>query len=486
MDTPLRVLLVENSEDDALLIVGELTRGGYRPLPTRVDTPAAMRAALARQAYDIIIADYVMPQFSGLEALKIVQEAKLDLPLIVVSGKISEEVAVEAMRAGAHDYILKNNLARLIPVITRELREVAARRERFRAERELRLSEERFAKTFNASPALMAIVSADGYFININNSFLDATGYNYEDVIGHTPWELNFWSDSESRTRFSQIMLELNSVRNLEISFSSKPGKVRVGLLSTEPTELNGEQCLILTINDITEFKQIEVELARLDRLNLVGEIAAGIGHEIRNPMTIVRGFLQVLSGKEECLHYKEYYTLMIEELDRANSIIAEFLALARNKTVNLKLHNLNTTINTLNPLIIADAMMQGKFIQLELGEVPDILLDEKEIRQLVLNLVRNGLEAMGPGGKLTIKTSTGGSSLILSVQDEGRGIPGEFLDKLGTPFFTTKDNGTGLGLATCYRVASRHNAAIRVDTGVRGTTFYVEFKAPCFPAPLS
>ena len=170
--------------------------------------------------------------------------------------------------------------------------------------------------------------------------------------------------------------------------------------------------------------------MARLAQLNLVGEMAAGIAHEIRNPMTSVRGFLQLLGDKEECSRYKNYFDMMISELDRANSIITEFLTLARNKAMLLKKQNLVTIIRTLLPLLQKEGIKTDKYIQADLEEVPDLLLDEDEIRQLIINLVRNGLEAMPPGGKVIIRTYTEDNEVVFSVQDEGKGISAEVLEK--------------------------------------------------------
>lgn len=225
--------------------------------------------------------------------------------------------------------------------------------------------------------------------------------------------------------------------------------------------------------------EEMEKEMARLDRMNLIGEMAAGIGHEIRNPMTTVRGFLQLMEGKERYAQDRRFLTLMIGELDRANAIITEFLSLARNKAADLKERDLNSIIESLFPLIQADALIAEKNIEKDLVELPVLLLDEKEIRQLILNLVRNGLEAMAAGGKLTIRTALIGEEAVLAIQDEGAGIEGEVLDKIGAPFFTTKDTGTGLGLAVCYSIANRHKAEINVETSPAGTTFYVRFKPP-------
>ncbi|KCZ71443.1 bacteriophytochrome (light-regulated signal transduction histidine kinase) [Candidatus Methanoperedens nitroreducens] len=144
MGTQLRVLIVEDSENDALLVVRELRRGGYDPVFERVDTAEAMREALEKKTWDVIIADYIMPHFSGLEALRVLQRGGLDLPFIIISGRIGEDIAVDAMRAGAHDYIIKGNLTRLIPAIEREMHEAEVRRERKRALEELRESEARY------------------------------------------------------------------------------------------------------------------------------------------------------------------------------------------------------------------------------------------------------------------------------------------------------------------------------------------------------
>jgi signal transduction histidine kinase len=136
MSVPLRILIVEDSEDDAVLMLLELRRNGYEPTSERVDSAEAMSAALDRQTWDLILSDYAMPHFSMSAALTMVQEKGLDLPFIVVSGAIGEEAAVAAMRAGAHDYVMKGNIARLAPAVERELREAEMRRERKRAEQE--------------------------------------------------------------------------------------------------------------------------------------------------------------------------------------------------------------------------------------------------------------------------------------------------------------------------------------------------------------
>lgn len=214
-----------------------------------------------------------------------------------------------------------------------------------------------------------------------------------------------------------------------------------------------------------------------MERLDLVGQMAVGIGHEIRNPMTTVRGFLQLLGEKEEFTEFKGYCELMIEELDRANAIITEFIGLAKNKVVYLQPLSMNRLIENLYPLIQADAIASNKDIIVDLQDTEVLLLDEQEIYQLIFNLVRNGMEAMSAGGKLTIRTFMDGEDAVLAVGDEGSGIKTKDLEKMGTPFFTTKENRIGMGLATCFSISARHNAAIQIDTSPSGTTFFVRFK---------
>jgi two-component system, sporulation sensor kinase E len=344
-------------------------------------------------------------------------------------------------------------------------------------EEALRTSEERFNKAFNHSPVLMSIISMKNQrFIDANESWLNVMGYKREEVVNHTIYDRNI---KENIILYEKIRKSKDQwpIKNMEITFYTKTGEKKTGLFSGEVISLGDESCFLSIIQDITEKVQYAKEMARLDRLNLVGEMAAGIGHEIRNPMTSVRGFLQIFYGRNEFTPYKQHLKLMIDELDRANAIITEFLSLAKNKVVDQTKQNLNHIIQALSPLITADGMVTDKYIDFELNDIPDIALDDKEIRQLILNLVRNGFEAMSPGDKMKIKTFREGQEVVLAVRDPGKGIEPDIMDKLGTPFFTTKDNGTGLGLAMCYSIAARHNAKIEVKTSPAGTTFLVKFQ---------
>ena len=192
-----------------------------------------------------------------------------------------------------------------------------------------------------------------------------------------------------------------------------------------------------------------------------------------------MRGFLQLFQNKKEYAHHKELFDIIIEELDRANLIISEFLSLAINKIIDLSHGFLDEIILNISPLIRANAIRESKEFLLELRKTSQILIDENEIRQCIFNFSRNALEAMAAGGTLTISTYEQDDKVVLSVKDTGTGIPPEIADKLGTPFITTKEKGTGLGLPICYKIAERHNATIEVETGPTGTTFFVYFPLP-------
>ena len=271
---------------------------------------------------------------------------------------------------------------------------------------DLRLSKEHFYKIFQSSPCLIEIRSmTEGRYLDVNTSWLKFTGYSAEEVIGLQEEVLPAGHKE--------------SPQNEKIHYQTKSGEKRQGLLATEIIEVKGESFILSVVTDVTELEQLGAKMARLDRLNLIGEMAAGIAHEIRNPMTTVKGFLE-LSKKNIDNLSNQYIDLMLSELDRANSIISEFLNLAKNKQSNKKLQRLNPIIEGLYPLIRAEALLTDKTVSLMLSEVPRLYIDEKEISQLILNLSLNGLESMTAGRELTIKTYLDGQDVVLEIQDQG------------------------------------------------------------------
>ena len=352
--------------------------------------------------------------------------------------------------------------------------------ERNKTQQALLESIQQFKTLAENAPYIISRVNQKLQYSYINPLITMLTGIPHENFIGKTATQAGLrkaWTESMDHAVLRTF--STGKACSFESTFSKHNGEQLFYLCHAIPefSQDGTVQSVLRISSDITTQRNLEKKLARLDRLHMVGEMAAGMGHEVRNPLTTVRGFLQMLKNKNQYSHHTRYFTIMIEELDRANSIITEFLSLAKNKAINKQAQDLNAVLLILVPLLKADALVTNKYINLELFEnLPKLLLDETEIRQLILNLVHNGLEAMTTTGTLTIRTFIDGNAVILAIEDEGTGMTPDILEKIGTPFFTTKDHGTGLGLAICYNIAHRHNATIEPQVHATGTTFFVRF----------
>jgi len=278
MGIPLRVLIVEDSEDDAALLERELRHGGYEPVTKRVETAKAMSAELKRQEWDIVISDYVMPKFSGLEALKVLKDSGLDLPFIIISGKIGEETAVEAMKAGAHDYIMKDRLARLIPAIQRELKEASIRRERMLAEDALREQ----AQIIDQIHDSVISTDLDGHVTSWNQGAERLFGYSAKQALGK---HISFVYPEDQHEFLQQEVikpLKKKGEHEIEVRMRRKSGEDFYAHLSLSLLR-SGDGSVIGMIGysmDITErkraedmlrqtTKQLEIEREALERKNI-------------------------------------------------------------------------------------------------------------------------------------------------------------------------------------------------------------------------
>ncbi|MFD5023129.1 nitrogen regulation protein NR(II) [Paenibacillus sp. NPDC058367] len=234
---------------------------------------------------------------------------------------------------------------------------------------------------------------------------------------------------------------------------------------------------VVLIAQDITDEVKLRSELDHVERLSLVGQMAAGITHEIRNPMAVVRGFLQLMREKSSD-DLDSYYQIVLEELDRANSIINDFLSLAQSRISDKEKVLLHRVIEEVSPLLWADANLRGQSVELKLNaSIHELELNVREIKQLILNLGRNGMEAMGSKGILTLETHSTQEQVELIVRDRGIGMSDSQREKLFSPFFTTKREGTGLGLSLCLSIVERHNGKITVDSVEgEGTVFTISF----------
>ncbi len=330
------------------------------------------------------------------------------------------------------------------------------------------------------SQDMIAIVECERLtFLDANRSLLDRMGWCREDIIGHSILEPGLLSpDYDELTYMRTALNENNGPVNMTFHpRTSHQQRLELGL-SYFPARYRALDCWLFYFHDLSHQYRPQQELTHLDRLRRLGEMAAVVGHEVRNPMTTVRGFLQMLQMQDPSSESIPYFSLMIEELDRANDIISEFLGMARPNQPDLCRKSLSAIVSALQPMLRALALSKDLNLQLFLDDEArdELMLDESEVRQLIINLACNGLDAMRPPGTLTISTRREGTEMVLAVRDQGVGIAADVLESINVPFFTTKPGGTGLGLPVCYRIAARHGACIEVSTGPEGTTFYVRF----------
>lgn len=264
---PLRVLIVEDAEDDALLLVRTLRQAGYDLACEQVDTGEAMAAALTEREWDVVISDYSMPNFSALAALEVLKQSGLDIPFIVLSGNIGEETAVESMRAGAHDYVMKGHTARLLPAIDRELREAASRRQRRRAEETLLESEQRFRSIFLNAITGMATLSADGRFLQVNPAFCKMLQCSETELVGKFTYDFTHPSDiALTRRLFSEAAAGQRQAVDYEKRFLCKNGDTLWAHVSTCWLYDDQQQvtyCISL-VHDITPHLQAQQEIRQL------------------------------------------------------------------------------------------------------------------------------------------------------------------------------------------------------------------------------
>lgn len=264
---PLRALIVEDFEDDALLLVRSLQQAGYDLTFKQVDTAEAMAAALNEQTWDLVVSDYSMPGFSALEALQVLKQSGFDIPFIVLSGNIGEETAVESMRAGAHDYVMKGNTARLLPAIDRELREATGRRQRRRAEETLLESEQRFRSIFLNAITGMVTLSAEGQFLQVNPAFCKMLQRSEAELIGKSTFDFTHPSDvALTRRLFREASVGQRQSVDYEKRFLCKDGETLWAHVTT--TWLFDEQqrvtyCISL-VHDITPHLQAQQEIRQL------------------------------------------------------------------------------------------------------------------------------------------------------------------------------------------------------------------------------
>lgn len=347
--------------------------------------------------------------------------------------------------------------------------------DRKQAEECLRQSEQRFRGAFDHALIGMALVNLNGQFIKVNRALCSLIGYSEQELLQLGYKDITTPDDLDKHLHDLDMLLNRSTSHYfLEKRYIHKHGSIIWALLgvSLVRDDAGNPLYFIAQIEDIMDKKKLEQLreqqnelLDRTDKLSTIGQFAASIAHEIRNPLTTIRGFIQLLSQKHTS-DPQGYYPIILDELDRANEIISDFLALSKNRTIEKKMCNLNDIIHTLYPILSAEANLQGHTMVLDLDEtISDLLLDDKEIKQLLLNIIRNGMEAMDTNGTLTIVTKENEDKVDLQISDTGCGIPEAKMAQLFEPFYTTKEKGTGLGLVVCLNIVEKHGGTLTLQS---------------------
>ena len=540
---PLRVLIVEDSEEDAGLLLRKLRQGGYEPMHARVETAGEMDAALGSGTWDVILCDYRLPRFSGLQTLALFRETGLDIPFLVVSGNIGEDTAVEAMKAGAHDYIMKDRLQRLIPAIRRELKDAEERKLRKHAEEALLRAYEQqreLAFIINNSPTTAWLWKAvAGWPVEFVSDNVAELGYTPDDFTsGRVAFASIIHPEDMPRVaaEVEQYTKEGRNDFNQEYRVVTASGDIRwvddrTWIRKDADGKVTHYQGITIDITDRkgaeeglqkkheeletahAELKQVQARVIRQEKMASIGQLAAGITHEINNPMSFITGNLGILkaylegitktivaqeeiAGKHappealETLHalrekmkidyiLKDVGNLIdqsLEGADRVRKIVSDLKTFTRMDENVHMIEDINAALDGTINIVWNEIKYKAELVK-EFGELPLTRCNISHLSQVFMNLLVNAAQAIEKWGKVTVKTWVQGEDIYVSITDTGSGIPVENQKMIFEPFFTTKaaGKGTGLGLSISYDIVNMHSGDITVESEVgKGSTFTI------------
>ena len=469
----LRVLLVEDNPDDAFFLERHLRRNGFAPEITRVETAAELQLHLQPEpAFDVILADYNLPNFSGPDALQMLKSSGLDIPFIMLSGAVSEETAVRSMRAGAQDYVTKQNLARLVPALERELKEASSRRHQAAAERALRASEARFHRLVEAMPLGLLISEQAGKIIYVNAAMERLLGYSPSDIVAGTISLQTLCptlSSMQERLAAKPGSPATEPFEGVCVAEDGQKIDVLIGIALLNPEAVDGDRQFAAFIADLSLQKKSEEVLRRTEKLTVAGRLAASIAHEINNPLEAITNCLYLIEQSDLPEDARGYLDLAQKELNRVAQITVQTLRFYRrsSRAQQTDLHELARTVLTL-----LDSRVRKQHVTVVHDDrpIPPILVHDGEIRQVLANLIGNAIDALGEGGQVTLRMkpvhhpADGRSGIRITVADNGSGMPPETLRRIFEPFFSTKGiTGTGLGLWVSHEIIEKHQGRVRV-----------------------
>ena len=426
-----------------------------------VETAAAALGRAAAHRTDLALVDIRLPDGSGIDLIGGLRALDPMIEVVLITGDATIESAIAAVRGGAFSYIVKPfSGPELLDVVRRALGAVSVGRERERLRLELERSEHRYRELVDAVPTFVAALDSAGR-ISVWNDRL-------EKVTGHTR--------SEMLGRPGQELVKGGGVRPLPI----KAGGERLVRweLATGTTGHPESQAVYAVGIDVTEEQELLRRMLRAERLAAIGTMAAGLAHEVRNPLNSAMLQLQVLRRRLERSDAsvetaRPIVAIVEDEIQRLDRLVAEFLAFVHPRPLDLRPTDVANVCRGVLDFVRPEAVGAAVELRHELaGELPPLAADPERLRQVLLNLVRNSIEAMPEGGALTVRTRAAPGSVEIDVEDTGGGFGDEA--PIFDAFFTTKPTGTGLGLSIVHRIVADHHGSIRVQSRPGRTCFTV------------